>query len=146
MCQVRVCGEGPLAEGDRGESGRITPSCHSGSKAVLAKCWIHRSTWNVIARSSYLALFNDYDIIERPSFQTGFTEEVVGLTMCRQATFTSARNCSPNEVLSIGTNMFQGVFERMAKVTTVTAPSTMKIKVVAPPDGTIFTVGAKRND
>ena len=45
------------------------------------------------------------------------------------------RNCTPNEVLSIGTNMFQGFFEPMAYVTTVTAPSTMKIKVVAPPDG-----------
>ena len=32
----------------------------------------------------------------------------------------------------------------MTKDTTVTAPSTMKIMVVAPPDGNIFTVGAKR--
>ena len=32
----------------------------------------------------------------------------------------------------------------MAKVTTVTAPSTMKIMVVAPPNGNIFSVGAKR--
>ena len=75
-------------------------------------------------------------------------DEAVGLTMCRQcavgATFTSARNCTPNEVLSSGTNMFQGAFERMTKDTTVTAPSTMKVKVVAPPDGNIFTVGAKR--
>ena len=40
--------------------------------------------------------------------------------------------------------MFQGAFERMTKDKTVTDPSTMKIKVVAPPDGNIFTVGAKR--
>ena len=32
----------------------------------------------------------------------------------------------------------------MKKDTTAAAPSTMKIKVVAPPDGNIFTVGAKR--
>ena len=87
-------------------------------------------------------------LLSVPLSRLVFSEEVVGLTMCRQcavgATFTSARNCTPNEVLSIGTNMFQGAFERMTKDTTVTAPSTMKIKVVAPPDGNIFTVGAKR--
>ena len=38
----------------------------------------------------------------------------------------------------------QWVFERMTKDTTLTAPSTMKIMVVAPPNGNIFTVGAKR--
>ena len=32
----------------------------------------------------------------------------------------------------------------MTKDTTATAPSTMKIKVVVPRDGNIFTVGAKR--
>ena len=40
--------------------------------------------------------------------------------------------------------MFQWVFERMTKDTTLTASSTMKIMVVAPPNGNIFTVGAKR--
>ena len=32
----------------------------------------------------------------------------------------------------------------MTKDTTVTAPSTMKVKVVAPPEGNTITVGAKR--
>ena len=32
----------------------------------------------------------------------------------------------------------------MTKDMTASAPSTMKIKVVAPPDGNIFTVGTKR--
>ena len=75
-------------------------------------------------------------------------DEALGLMLCRQravgAMFTSARNCTPNEVLSSSTNMFKGDFERMTKETTVTAPSTIKVKVVAPPDGNIFTFGAKR--
>ena len=40
--------------------------------------------------------------------------------------------------------MFQWVFVRMTKDTTLTAPSTLKIMVVAPPNGNIFSVGAKR--
>ena len=80
------------------------------------------------------------EILERASCQAGFCDEAVGQTMCRQcavgATFTSARNCTPNEVLLSGTNVSQGAFERMTKDTTATAPSTMKIKVVAPPVGT----------
>merc|ERR1719191_2160707 len=39
-----------------------------------------------------------------------------------------------NVVLSGGTTMFQGIGERMAKELTALAPSTMKIKVVAPPE------------
>merc|ERR1712017_64830 len=39
-----------------------------------------------------------------------------------------------NVVLSGGTTMFQGVGERMTKELTALAPSTMKIKVVAPPE------------
>ena len=90
---------------------------------------------------------NDIDILERASCQAGFCDEAVGLTMCWQcavgATLTSARNCTLNEVLLGGTNKFQEVFERITKDMTASAPSTMKIKVVAPPDGNIFTVGAK---
>ena len=72
--------------------------------------------------------------------RTGFSDEAVGLTMCRQCAVGAdvlrpARNCTPNEVLSSGTNLFQWVFERMTKDTTLTAPSTMKIMVVAPPNG-----------
>merc|ERR1712211_51560 len=39
-----------------------------------------------------------------------------------------------NVVLSCGTTMFQGIGERMTKELTALAPSTMKIKVVAPPE------------
>ena len=55
-------------------------------------------------------------------------QEIVRRMSCCQA----ARICS------------KGLFERMTRDTTVTAPSTMKFMVVAPPDGNIFTVGAKR--
>jgi actin-related protein len=36
--------------------------------------------------------------------------------------------------MSGGTTMFPGIFERLSKEVTALAPSTMKIKVVAPPD------------
>jgi len=39
-----------------------------------------------------------------------------------------------NVVLSGGTTMFAGIGERMAKELTALAPSTMKIKIVAPPE------------
>jgi actin-related protein len=39
-----------------------------------------------------------------------------------------------NIVLSGGTTMFQGIGERMTKELTALAPSTMKVKVVAPPE------------
>merc|ERR1712104_350 len=39
-----------------------------------------------------------------------------------------------NVVLSGGTTMFGGIGERMTKELTALAPSTMKIKVVAPPE------------
>ena len=68
---------------------------------------------------------------EKTSVKTSFSDQAVGLTMCRQcavgATSTSSRNCTPSGVLS-STSIFQGDFERMTKDTTVTAPSTIKIK------------------
>merc|ERR1711900_93057 len=39
-----------------------------------------------------------------------------------------------NVVMSGGTTMFKGIGERMTKELTALAPSTMKIKVVAPPE------------
>jgi len=44
------------------------------------------------------------------------------------------RDLYANVVLSGGTTMFQGMGERMTKELTALAPSTMKIKVVAPPE------------
>ena len=39
-----------------------------------------------------------------------------------------------NVVLSGGTTMFNGIAERMQKELTALAPSTMKIKIIAPPE------------
>merc|ERR1719506_3052635 len=44
------------------------------------------------------------------------------------------RDLYANVVLSGGTTMFQGIGERMTKELTALAPSTMKIKVIAPPE------------
>jgi actin-related protein len=59
-----------------------------------------------------------------------------------ETTFQSIMKCDvdirkdlyANVVLSGGTTMFNGIGERMAKELTALAPSTMKIKVVAPPE------------
>ena len=51
--------------------------------------------------------------------------------------------CCHKVVLSSGTHMFQEVYERMTKDMTASAPSALKIMVVAPPDGNIVTFGAK---
>merc|ERR1711998_458647 len=44
------------------------------------------------------------------------------------------RDLYANVVLSGGTTMFEGIGERMTKELTALAPSTMKIKVIAPPE------------
>merc|ERR1712224_162021 len=44
------------------------------------------------------------------------------------------KNLYENVVLSGGTTMFQGIGERIAKELTALAPSTVRIKVVAPPE------------
>merc|ERR1719487_2716746 len=57
-------------------------------------------------------------------------------------TFSSIMKCDvdirkglyANVVLSGGTTMFQGIAERMTKELTALAPSTMRIRVVAPPE------------
>merc|ERR1711907_602185 len=59
-----------------------------------------------------------------------------------EATFHTIMKCDvdirkdlySNIVLSGSTTMFQGIGERMTKELTALAPSTMKIKVVAPPE------------
>merc|ERR1712031_94259 len=59
-----------------------------------------------------------------------------------ETTFQSIMKCDvdirrdlySNIVLSGGTTMFEGISERMTKELTALAPSTMKIKVVAPPE------------
>ncbi|EAZ51304.1 actin [Cryptosporidium parvum Iowa II] len=73
-------------------------------------------------------------------FQPGFLgKEAVGIG---ETTFQSIMKCDldirkdlyANIVLSGGTTMYPGIGERMTKELTSLAPSTMKIKVVAPPE------------
>jgi actin beta/gamma 1 len=76
------------------------------------------------------------EVLFQPSF---IGKEASGI---HDTTFQSIMKCDvdirkdlyANVVLSGGTTMFQGVGERMTKELTALAPSTMKIKVVAPPE------------
>merc|ERR1711964_55091 len=75
------------------------------------------------------------EVLFQPSF---IGKEASGI---HDTTFQSIMKCDvdirkdlySNVVLSGGTTMFTGIGERMAKELTALAPSTMKIKVVAPP-------------
>uniref|UniRef100_A0A2K5NVD5 Uncharacterized protein n=1 Tax=Cercocebus atys TaxID=9531 RepID=A0A2K5NVD5_CERAT len=61
---------------------------------------------------------------------------------CPEALFHSIMKCDvdirkdlyANTVLSRGTNMYPGIADRMQKEITTLAPSTMKIKIIAPPE------------
>jgi actin beta/gamma 1 len=76
------------------------------------------------------------EVLFQPSF---IGKEASGIHDC---TFQTIMKCDvdirkdlyANIVLSGGTTMFQGIGERMTKELTALAPSTMKIKVVAPPE------------
>ena len=73
------------------------------------------------------------------SRQLSFGKEASGI---HDTSFQSNMKCDvdirkdlyANVVLSGGTTMFQGIGERMTKELAALAPSTMKIKVVAPPE------------
>merc|ERR1712093_146872 len=75
-------------------------------------------------------------VLFQPSF---IGKEASGI---HDTTFQSIMKCDvdirkdlyANVVLSGGTTMFPGIGERMTKELTALAPSTMKIKVVAPPE------------
>jgi len=76
------------------------------------------------------------EVLFQPSF---VGKEASGI---HDTTFQSIMKCDvdirkdlyANVVLSGGTTMFPGIGERMTKELTALAPSTMKIKVVAPPE------------
>jgi len=76
------------------------------------------------------------EVLFQPSF---IGKEASGI---HDTTFQSIMKCDvdirkdlyTNIVLSGGTTMFQGIGERVTKELTALAPSTMKIKVVAPPE------------
>jgi len=82
------------------------------------------------------ARFRCPEVLFQPSF---IGKEASGI---HDTTFQSIMKCDvdirqdmyANVVLSGGTTMFQGIEERMTKELTALAPSTMKIKVVAPPE------------
>lgn len=56
------------------------------------------------------------------------------IKLARKCDVDIRKDLYANVVLSGGTTMFQGIGERMTKELTALAPSTMKIKVVAPPE------------
>ena len=105
---------------------------------------LDHSKMNIACPNCLPGIFNDFENLERASCQAGFCDAAVGLTMCRQcavgATFTSARNCTPNEVLLSGTNMLQGAFERMTKDSSIHDEDQGGCST----GWNIFTVGAKR--
>merc|ERR1712199_54653 len=76
------------------------------------------------------------EVLSQPSF---IGKEASGIHDC---TFQTIMKCDvdirkdlyANIVLSGGTTMYPGIGERMTKELTALAPSTMKIKVVAPPE------------
>jgi len=80
--------------------------------------------------------FRTPEVLFQPSF---IGKEASGI---HDATFQTIMKCDVdirkdlycNIVLSGGTTMYPGVAERMTKELTALAPSTMKIKVVAPPE------------
>ena len=80
--------------------------------------------------------FRTPEVLFQPSF---IGKEASGIHDC---TFQTIMKCDvdirkdlyANIVLSGGTTMYPGVGERMTKELTALAPSTMKIKVVAPPE------------
>jgi len=76
------------------------------------------------------------EVLFQPSF---IGQEAVGI---HETTYNSVMKCEvdirkdlyANVVLSGGTTMFEGIGQRMTKELTSLAPTTMKIKVVAPPE------------
>jgi len=76
------------------------------------------------------------EVLFQPSF---IGKEASGIHDCTFQTIMKCdidirRDLYANIVMSGGTTMFPGIAERMTKELTALAPSTMKIKVVAPPE------------
>jgi len=76
------------------------------------------------------------EVLFQPSF---IGKEVPGIDDCTFQTIMKCdvdirRDLYSNIVLSGGTTMFPGISERITKELTALAPSTMKIKVIAPPE------------
>merc|ERR1719389_995937 len=80
--------------------------------------------------------FRCSEVLFQPSFtgkEAGGIHEITFQSISK-SDIDLRRSLYENIVLSGGTTMFQGIGERMTKELTALAPSTMKIKVVAPPE------------
>uniref|UniRef100_A0A8I3RPA5 Actin, cytoplasmic 1 n=1 Tax=Canis lupus familiaris TaxID=9615 RepID=A0A8I3RPA5_CANLF len=79
-----------------------------------------------------------------------FQPSFLGMESCgiHETTFNSIMKCDvdirkdlyANTVLSGGTTMYPGIADRMQKEITALAPSTMKIKIIAPPERKFYNV------
>ena len=95
---------------------------------------VHTTDGNVIVIGN--ERFRCPEVLFQPSL---IGKEASGIHDC---TFQTIMKCDidirkdlyANIVMSGGTTMFPGIAERMTKELTALAPSTMKIKVVAPPE------------
>ncbi|GAA50593.1 actin beta/gamma 1 [Clonorchis sinensis] len=105
---------------------------------------IHESTFNSIMKcdvdGQVITIGNERFRCPEALFQPSFLGmESAGI---HESTFNSIMKCDvdirkdlyANTVLSGGTTMFPGIADRMQKEITALAPSTMKIKIVAPPE------------
>merc|ERR1712041_8293 len=73
-----------------------------------------------------------------------FQPSFLGMEACgiHETTFNSIMKCDvdirkdlyANTVMSVGTTMYPGIADRMQKEITALAPSTIKIKIIAPPE------------
>jgi len=64
--------------------------------------------------------------------QAGLHEAIFGSIM--KCDIDIRKDLYANNVLSGGTTMYPGIADRMQKEITALAPSTMKIKIIAPPE------------
>merc|ERR1712071_720685 len=104
---------------------------------LLPLLW--KSLTNSQTVKSSPSVTNDFDA-QRPSSNPSF----IGMesTGVHEATYNSIMKCDidirkdlyANNVLSGGTTMYPGIADRMQKEITALAPSTMKIKIIAPPE------------
>ncbi|XP_021569828.1 actin-like isoform X2 [Carlito syrichta] len=87
-----------------------------------------------------ITIGNEWFRCPKPLFQLSF----LGMESCgiNETTFNSIMKCDvdirkdlyANTVLSGGTTMYPGITNRMQKEVTALEPSTMKIKIIAPPE------------
>ena len=120
------------------EAGKVLPQrgfrCGCGGTGSSAVCLVLKP--RSVCFCTFKLVQRAWQVLFQPSF---VGKEASGI---HDTTFQSIMKCDvdirkdlySNVVLSGGTTMFQGIGERMTKELTALAPSTMKIKVVAPPE------------